>query len=136
MDEPDKGAPAAPDPFAEPFDVPEDDAEPDNSLRDEIGAFIADARELVQAEIDYNRARLRANLTLGKRVAGLFGIGAVLVVAGLIALILGLLLIADHYLGPIWATVIVAGGTLGLAGLLLSLGLRNAKRLPLDGEDE
>ena len=115
---------------------PEAFPESETSLRDEIAALIADARELVQAELAYHRARLDANLTLGKRVAGLFGAGAVLLIGGLIALILGLLLIADHYLGPIWATVIVAGGILGVAILLLLLGLRNAKRLPLDGDSQ
>lgn len=100
---------------------------------DGIGALltrvVADAQQVVRAEIDLQKARAAAKISAARN-------GAILLVAALmvgslalIGLVVGALLILQRPLGPAWATVIVAGVLLAATGLLGWLGVRQFKLL-------
>ena len=94
-----------------------------------IGQLTTDARAYAVAELAIYRAKASAWIGEAKFVA-MFGVSAlVLANAAIIALFVGLLLTLTPRVGPGWATVIVVGGTLALAGLLGWLALRHVRKM-------
>jgi hypothetical protein len=105
---------------------------PSESIGELLSRLVGDARESIRAEVGLYRAQI---LNWIARVAAFGVITLMLVNAAIIALIVGLLLIAQCNVGPIWATVIVVVGTLICAALFGWLALRQlrgliAKRMP------
>ncbi|MDO7833770.1 hypothetical protein Q4610_01810 [Sphingobium sp. HBC34] len=100
--------------------TPEDGA-PDESVRDVLNRLYADGRAYAAAEAE--KQKLRAGLVAtGVRNAAIFGVIAlILLFAGIVALLVGLIFTLAQYVAPIWATLIVFGGALLLAALLLLL---------------
>jgi len=111
------------------------DAEADKSLKFQLTDLIDDARKLAIAEVEYYRTKLSVNLTATKQVLMLFGIAMVVGIMTLVALILGILLILSHYLGPIAATGLLTGSTLLIALVLMYIAIKRARKLPLAEND-
>ena len=87
---------------------------------------VDDARELARAEVALAKAKLGERATAYKSAAIFFVVAAVLALAALVALLVGLILTIATLLGPGWATAIVVGATLLIA---LVLGLIGKGRL-------
>lgn len=89
------------------------------SVKDAFARLYADGRAYADAEIE--RQKLRAGIAgAGVRDAVIFGAaGAMLVFAGLVAFLVGLVLILAPYLGAGWATFAVFGSSLLVAAILL-----------------
>lgn len=105
------------------------DQPPSESIGELLGRLVDDARESTRAEVALYRAQI-LNWVAQARVVALLAVTALMLVnAAIIALFVGLLLILQHQLGPIWATVIVTVATLALAGLFGWLAVRRVRRL-------
>lgn len=80
------------------------------SPAEQVRTMVADVRALAEAEIDYAKARLSYSGGIIRK-AGIWAFLAIFFLSGaIIALILGLLLILNHYVGPWLATAIVVVG--------------------------
>ena len=80
------------------------------SPAEQVRTLVADVRALAEAEIDYAKARLSYSGGIIRK-AGIWAFLAIFFLSGaIIALILGLLLILNHYIGPWLATAIVVVG--------------------------
>lgn len=98
-----------------------------------IGALFSrlaeDAERVVRAEIALFRAKLvdRVGQAAGALVFG--ALALLLAQSAIFGLVVGLIIILCDPVGPIWATVIVVGGVLALAGLMGWIALTKAKRV-------
>jgi hypothetical protein len=102
---------------------------PEPSIGSLVATLAEDGRAYALAEVATYRAKAMAWLGEAKFVA-IFGFSALLLVNGaIIALFVGLLLTLVPRVGPGWATVIVVGGTLVLAGLFGWLALRHVRKM-------
>ena len=101
----------------------------------EQGCLIEDVRILAHAEVEYYRTKLSVNMVATKRVVTLFGIAVVVGITAIIALILGILLVLSQHVGPLAATAIVVGTALLIASIMMSMAIKQAKKLPLDEND-
>lgn len=119
--------------------VDNDPVPDDESIGELIGRLVEDAKAFGRAEVAYYRTIASERLT-GARTGLILVLAAVLlVVAAAIALILGLLLILQACVGPIWATVIVVLGTIAVAALLGWIGygkIRSVLARPLQPGDQ
>lgn len=106
------------------------------SLSDQFSELVKDVRTLANVELEYYRAKLSVNMAATKSVLTLFAIGSALGFMTVVALVLGLLMIAAHYYGPIAATGLVTGGALLLTTILIAMAIKRARKLPLDEEDQ
>ncbi len=111
------------------------DEEEAGSLASEITRLIEDVRILARAEVEYYRTKLSVNMAATKRVLLLFGVGVVVGITAIVALILGLLLFLSDHFGPLAATGIVAGSALLIASVTISMAITRARKLPLDEND-
>lgn len=102
------------DPLASPHAPGEDE-----SVSQLLARVAADARAYASAELD--RQKLRAGLIgAGVRDAAIFAvIAAMLIFAGLVALMVGLTLALAALIGPLWAALAIFGGALALSLILL-----------------
>lgn len=82
-----------------------------------------DTRELVRAEIDLRKVEVTARASAATTGIALVAGGAILAIAAVGGLVVGLILIAALWIGIIWATVLVTVLVLALAGLLAKLGI-------------
>ena len=87
-----------------------------------VTQLIDDAREFVSAEVVLYKAKAGERLEAYKGAAIFFGIAGVLGLAGLIALLVGLILSLATLIGPGLATLAVVGVTLVIAGILAMIG--------------
>ena len=102
---------------------------PEPSIGTLVGTLVEDGRAYALAEVATYRAKAMAWLGEAKFVA-IFGVSAlVLANCAIIALFVGLLLTLAPRVGPGWATVIVVGGTLAIAGLLGWFALRHVRKM-------
>src|SRR5690606_10386271 len=104
----------------------------DKSIKMQMTDLVDDVRKLAEAELEYYRIKLSVNLAATKTVLLLFSAAAVIAVVGAVALILGILLILTHYLGPVAATCLLTGGALLIATVLTNMAITRARKLPLD----
>ena len=105
------------------------------SLTSQVTDLIEDVRILAHAEVEYYRAKLSVNMAATRHILLLFGIGVVVGIMAIIAVVLGLLMILSDYVGPVAATAIVTGSALLIATILVGMAITRAKRLPLDETD-
>ncbi|WP_417621627.1 phage holin family protein [Parasphingorhabdus sp.] len=119
---------------AEPQASIPDDADV-KSLQSQVTGLIDDVRTLAYAEVEYYRAKLSVNLAATKNMLVLFGLALVVGTMGVIALILGLLLILSEHVGSVAATGITTGSALLVAAIMMSMAIKRAKKLPLDEND-
>lgn len=102
--------------------------EGNETLPELVSRVVDDAKEVARAEIDLVKAQAAAKLVGYRAAAILFASAALLAVAAVIGLVLGLILTIAQYWGAGWATLTVVGGFLLLAGLLGWLGTRRLKQ--------
>lgn len=98
-------------------------------MADQLRALYADGRALIEAELAYQQSRLRYAGIEARRVGLLIGAGLVFLAGVLLALLLGALLMLAPRIGAGPATLVVAFGSLGLAGFSLWLAAQRVKRL-------
>lgn len=87
-----------------------------------VGQLADDAREVASAEIGLVKARVTDGVTRFRAAAILFAVAGVLLLATLIALLVGLIQTIAHYTGAGFATAIVCGGALVIAAILALIG--------------
>ena len=100
-----------------------------DSVRAAFTKLYADGRAYADAEIE--RQKLRAGIAgAGIRDATIFAVaGFMLSFAGLVAFLVGMVLMLSPRLGPGWAAVVVLGSTLLLTLLLLLLAKARISRM-------
>ncbi|QTD56177.1 phage holin family protein [Parasphingorhabdus cellanae] len=107
----------------------------DKSITDQVGNLVDDVRKLAEAELEYYRTKLSVNMAATKTVLLLFSVAIIVGATGLVALILGILLILSHYWGPVAATALLTGSALLVTTVLLNMAIKRARKLPLDEND-
>ena len=91
----------------------------DETIGDLFGQLIEDGADLVRAEVNVYR-RLALLRLAQARIAIILGVcGLMLVMASIIALLLGLVLGLAKWVGPVGAGVLVTLAALAIGGLLL-----------------
>lgn len=102
----------------------EDAARPDEelSLASLAGQAIDDVRSLVAAEIELAKARAAERITAYRGAVTFFAVAGVLALAGLIALLVGLILSLATLIGPGLATTAVVAGVFAIAIVLAIIG--------------
>jgi len=123
---------------AETSDWDASEARPEEKpLKLQVSDLVEDARTLALAEVEYYKTKLSVNMAATKTVLVLFGIAVTMGLTAIVALILGFLLIADLYFGPIAATGIVTGSFVLIAAILGKMAINRARKLPLsENSDE
>lgn len=101
--------------------APPPETEQEDSVRAAFSKLYADGRAYADAEIE--RQKLRAGLAgAGIRDAAIFATaGFMLVFGGLIAFLVGMVMMLSPHLGAGWSAMIVFGSTLLVALILLLL---------------
>lgn len=96
----------------------------DESIATLFTDAVAEAKEVARAEIDLQKVRLLAKVGEAQSAVGLLVGALVCASLALTGLVVGALLILQRIVGPGWATLIVVGTLLLLAGMLgwLALG--------------
>lgn len=89
-----------------------------------VGRAVEDTRGLVSAEIELYKARFGERAAAYKSAVVFFAIAGVLGLAALIALLVGLIITLATLVGPGFATAIVVGVVLVIAGILAVIGTR------------
>lgn len=108
---------AAPPPAPPPAPL----AEPE-SVATLVGRLVDDSRSLVSAEVALYRARAVERMTAYRNAAIFFGAAGVLALAGLIALLVGLIATLATLVGPGLATLVVVGIVFAIAIVLALVG--------------
>lgn len=111
-----------------------DEAEP-ISLSEDLRLLIKEGKALSQAEIAWQKARVRFAASQASGVALLGLLAATLAFFALMALVVGAILALTPGLGPWGATAAVAGGLLVaalLASAIAALRMRHMQRLLAD----
>jgi hypothetical protein len=92
------------------------------SLAALAGQAIEEGRALVQAEIALVKAKIGERVGAYRSAIVFFAIAGVLVLAALVALLVGLILSLATLIGPGWATAAVVVAVLTVAGVLALIG--------------
>ena len=100
----------------------------EESLPELVSRAVDNAKEVVRAEAALAKAQAVAKVGGYRNPVILFAVAGLLALAALFGLIDGLILTLAPQVGPGWATVIVIGAVLALAGLLGWLGSRGLKQ--------
>lgn len=87
-----------------------------------VSQLVDDGRSYITAEIDLAKARATNKIGRYRSAAIFFGVAAVLGLAALVALLVGLIFALTPMAGPFAATLIVVGAVLILAGVLAMVG--------------
>lgn len=87
-----------------------------------VQQLAADAREFATAEVEVAKAKALEKVGRYKNAGIFFAAAAVLAMSALTALLVGLILTVATLVGPGWATLIVIGATLAIAGVLAMIG--------------
>lgn len=98
-----------------------------------LSRLVDDVRNLVQAEVALQKAKLSERLAGYKSAVVFFAAAGVLALAALIALLVGLIMTLATLVGPGWATLIVVLSVFVIAGVL---GLIGKSRLSAIGQPE
>ena len=111
---------------------------PKPGLGEQLRALYADGRELVDAELSFQKARLSAAGRQVRAMALLAFVGLVLISCALIALVVGTMIALIPLIGPWGAMVATVLGTLLLAVLSFWLAARRVGRIGalFSGDDE
>ena len=94
----------------------------DASVGTLVHQLAADAREFATAEVAVAKAKALEKVGRYRNAGIFFGAAAVLGLSALTALLVGLILTVATLVGPGWATLIVIGVTLAIAGVLAMMG--------------
>ena len=119
----------APGPGAsDPPPLPETEADKPGLL-EQLHGLYADGRELIDAEIDFQKARAGAAGRQVRAMAALAFVGLVLISCALIALVVGTMIALIPYLGAWGAMGATVAGTLVLAVLCFWLAVRRISKI-------
>lgn len=97
------------------------------SARQQLKIVADDVRSLIDSEISYYKNRLTYTGEVAKWTGLYLLIAACALFGGVVALILGILLIATIYLGPVWATLLVTVAAIATA-IIFALIARSKSR--------
>ena len=87
-----------------------------------VHQLAADAREFATAEVEVAKAKALEKVNRYKAAGIFFAVAATLALSAVTALLVGLILTVATLVGPGWATLIVIGATLAIAGVLAMIG--------------
>lgn len=87
-----------------------------------VSRLVTEARGLASAEVTLVKARVGERVSAYKSAGIFFAVAGVLALAGLIALLVGLILTIATLVGPGFATAIVIVVTFAVAGVLALIG--------------
>ena len=107
-------------------EAPEDSPE---GFADLFGRLVDDAKGLGRAEIDYYHTLVRERLRAARTSLWMGGVAMAMGLAASVALVVGLVLTLAPRVGPGWATLIVVGVSLGVAGIMGWLSWQQIKRV-------
>lgn len=107
----------------------------EESIGDLFGRLIEDGRSYAKAEIEVVRQIARHRAGKARNGAILLGIGAVLLLAALIALMLGLVLGLAVLIGPVPAGLAIAVLFAGVGSILIRYGTVGLRALAGDEEE-
>ena len=108
---------------------PEPETGGEESLGDLFGRLVDDAKGFGHAEIDYYRTLVRERLRAARTSLWMGAVAMALGLAASVALVVGLVLTLAPRVGPGWATAIVVGVALALAGIMGWLAWQQIKRV-------
>ena len=94
----------------------------DDNVATLMSRLVDDTRSLASAEIALYKARIGERTSAYKNAAIFFAAAGVLALAALIALLVGLIMSIATLVGPGFATAIVVGVVLIVAGILAEVG--------------
>ena len=94
----------------------------EDSVATLVGRLVDDSRSVVSAEVALYKAKAGERIAAYKSAVLFFAIAAVLALAALVALLVGLILSLATLVGPLGATAIVVGVVLVIAAILGVVG--------------
>ena len=106
---------------------PQPPSGPEPSIGDLIERLFDEALDYGRAEIELLKARARDVVEGYVRAAILFGIAAVLALAGVVTLFVGIAFALARWIGPLGGAIVSALLAAGVAGLLVWLAVRDVK---------
>ena len=101
----------------------------DDGIVSLLSRVVSDAEQVARAEIDLQKAKLFAKVAAAKAGVVMILVAAVLGLLALVALVVGVLMILAPLVGPIWATVIVVGLLVVLAGIFAMIAIGRFKAM-------
>jgi uncharacterized membrane protein YqjE len=101
----------------------------DDTIVTLLSRVVSDAGEVARAEVDLQKAKVFSKISEAKSGVMLALVAVVLALLALIALVVGILMILTPLVGPIWATVIVVGVLLVLAGIFAMIAMGRFKAM-------
>lgn len=101
--------------------------QPDPSIGELVERLLDDAVDYGRAEIDLLKARALDMAEGYVRAAILFGIAAVLALAGIVTLFVGIAIALARWIGPLGGTIVSTLLAAAGAGLLVWLALRDVR---------
>ncbi len=120
---------SAPVPGAPDLPPPHEAAADKPGLVEQLRGLYSDGRELIDAEIDFQKARAGAAGRQVRAMAALAFVGLVLISCALIALVVGTMIALIPYLGAWGAMGATVAGTLVLAVLCFWLAVRRISKI-------
>jgi putative superfamily III holin-X len=102
--------------------------EPDRSIGEAIERLFDDALAYGRAELDLLKARALGLAEDYVRAAVLFAAAAVLALAGLVTLFVGIAMALARWLGPLGGAIVSMLLAAGIAGLLVWLAIRDLEQ--------
>jgi hypothetical protein len=109
-------------PFRRAADAVRDKVTPEPGLTDLVSRLTGDAKDVARAEIALQKAKVGEAVARYRNAVIFFAVAGVLALAGLIALLVGLIETLATLTGPGLATLIVVGGTFLIAAVLAVIG--------------
>ena len=100
---------------------------PERSIGDLIEQVLDDALDYGRAELELLKARAQELVESYVRAAILFGIAAVLALAGIITLFVGIAIALARWIGPLGGAVVSTLLAAGIGALLVWLAIRDLK---------
>lgn len=103
-------------------------AEPDRSIGESIERLLDEAVAYGRAEFELLKARALESVESYRRAAVLLAAAAVVGLAGVVALFVGIAAALGRWIGPLGGSVVALVLAAGVAGLLVWLALRDLER--------
>lgn len=109
-------------PIRRAADAVRDKVAPEPGLTDLVSRLTGDAKDVALAEIALQKAKVGEAVGRYRNAAIFFAVAGVLALAGLIALLVGLIETLATLMGPGLSTLLVVGGVFLIAGVLTLIG--------------
>lgn len=97
-----------------------------------VGRLIDDTRAVAGAELALYKAKLAERVAAYRNAVIYFAVAGVLALAGLIALLVGMILSLSTLIGPGFATAAVVVVVFAIAAILATIGRLRMKPVPLE----